>query len=118
MLQSSAWTRKLRSWHSRQRAKGAGAPFTMYQSQSVDDTEFDEQRFGKHGSSTCSSAASSAGTASLRIWLCWGQTHMCNYYVLLSWDRPVDAQPAPAGPGGIGPLGGSVPSASCCSSPR
>src|SRR5258708_2025363 len=29
-------------------AEAAGAPFTMHQSQSVDDTEFDDQRFGKH----------------------------------------------------------------------
>jgi 5-methylthioadenosine/S-adenosylhomocysteine deaminase len=29
-------------------AEGAGAPFTMHQSQSIDDTEFDDGRFGKH----------------------------------------------------------------------
>jgi 5-methylthioadenosine/S-adenosylhomocysteine deaminase len=29
-------------------AEAAGAPFTMHQSQSVDDTEFDDRRFGKH----------------------------------------------------------------------
>jgi len=29
-------------------AEDAGAPFTMHQSQSVDDTEFDDRRFGKH----------------------------------------------------------------------
>jgi len=29
-------------------AEAAGAPFTMHQSQSIDDTEFDDRRFGKH----------------------------------------------------------------------
>jgi len=29
-------------------AERAGAPFTMHQSQSIDDTEFDDRRFGKH----------------------------------------------------------------------
>jgi 5-methylthioadenosine/S-adenosylhomocysteine deaminase len=29
-------------------AEAAGAPFTMHQSQSVDDTAFDDKRFGKH----------------------------------------------------------------------
>jgi 5-methylthioadenosine/S-adenosylhomocysteine deaminase len=29
-------------------AEAAGAPFTMHQSQSLDDTEFDDKRFGKH----------------------------------------------------------------------
>jgi cytosine/adenosine deaminase-related metal-dependent hydrolase len=32
----------------KQCAETAGAPFTMHQSQSLDDTEFDDKRFGKH----------------------------------------------------------------------
>jgi 5-methylthioadenosine/S-adenosylhomocysteine deaminase len=32
----------------KQYAEAAGAPFTMHQSQSVDDTDFDDRRFGKH----------------------------------------------------------------------